>query len=334
MADSPEISIILPFYDAEKTLERAVNSILSQTFTRWELILVNNNSADKGVEIATSYLNDNRICLYHEKKQGVVAAFNRGLQESKGKLIARMDADDEMELQRLQLQYDYLQLHQDTDLVGGRVRFVPGELKGDGIAHFVEWNNSVLSPDAIALNRFVEIPLINPSICFRRTLVEAIGSYEDHEFPEDYEFMLRALDKGHRLAKLPQCVLKWYDSATRLTRTHERYSEDAFYKVKAKYLSRYISKHHPLKSVWIWGAGRKSRQRAEFLDACGVEIAAYIDLKKGQIQGKTIHDYRTIVLDSKRIILCYVANRGAREEIRAFLEDRNMMEGQDYLCVS
>ena len=92
---SPKVSVILPFYNAENTLSKAVDSILLQTYNNFELLLIDNNSTDKSLYIVKDFIKkDHRIQLLTEERQGVAFAMNKGIDFSNGEYIARMDADD------------------------------------------------------------------------------------------------------------------------------------------------------------------------------------------------------------------------------------------------
>ena len=91
----PKVSVILPFFNAEQTLNRAIESIANQSYSNFECILIDNNSTDKSNSIAKEWVTkDNRFILTTEEKQGVVFASNKGFEIAQGKYIARMDADD------------------------------------------------------------------------------------------------------------------------------------------------------------------------------------------------------------------------------------------------
>ncbi len=330
----PMVSVIIPFFNAEQTLDSAVKSILSQTYDNFELLLVNNASTDKSGELAKRWAEkDARIKVLFEEKQGVVYAHNRGWQEAKGQYIARMDADDVALPHRLEKQVSYLEENPEVGLVSGRIKHVDGQPDGRGISHFVDWVNEVHSTNDIALKRFVETPIINPSILCRREVMEEQGSYEDGDFPEDYELWLRYLDKGVNLAKVDDYVLEWKDSDDRLTRTDDRYAVSAFYAIKTEYLAKWL-RQNGHDHVWVWGAGRVSRRRSDLLLDYGISIQGYIDLtpkKEGQLD--YLH-FEEIPKPGKLFILSYVANRGAREEIQKFLITRGYVEGIDFMLVS
>ena len=332
---SPEISVILPFYNAEQTLEAAIKSILNQSFSNFELLLVDNNSTDQSFSIAGKLAKkDMRIRLLQEKKQGVANAMNCGLKNARGTFIARMDADDISMPDRLEKQLQFLNANPDVDFVGCHVKYIPHNKNTAGFRRFVNWVNSFHLPTEIELNRFVEIPVINPTIFFRKELFKKYGGNLDGDFPEDYEMQLRFLDAGVKIAKLPEMLLEWHDSSTRLTRTDERYSTEAFFRTKAKYFKNRAEKYNPFHpEIWVWGAGRKTRQRAKLLVFEGVKIAGYIDIQKDKTTRETILFYKDIPKPGKIFIVSLVTNYGAREQIKEFLLSKDYVEGVDFILM-
>ena len=335
MQMNPEVSVILPFFNAEKTLIAAVNSILDQTFSPIELLLVDNNSEDKSLSIARKLSDtDDRIRLLGEKKQGVARAMNCGLQNAGGKFIARMDADDISHPQRLEKQVDFLHRNPKIGLVGSEVNYVAHEKNTAGFNRFVNWVNAFHSPEAIERSRFVEIPAVNPTLLFRRELYEKLGGCQHGDFPEDYEMLLRYLDAGVKMAKLPEPLLEWHDYSTRLTRTDKRYSTESFLKVKAKYFWKWSEKNNPFHpDIWVWGAGRKTRQRAKLLEKEGLNIEGYFDIVKGKTTEKITLHFTEIPLPGKLFIVPMVAKRGVGAQIRNYLLKVNYREGEDFMMM-
>ena len=328
----PEISVILPFYNAELTLQRAIDSILKQSFTNFELLLVNNNSTDKSAAIAgQAGQNDSRIVLLDEKIPGVANAMNCGLKNARGRFISRMDADDLAHPEKLQMQYEYLENNPSIDFVGSEVEYVPHIAENKGFRRFVNWANSFHTPEEIALKQFIEIPVINPTIFFRRELYEKYGGCRDGNFPEDYEMQLRYLCHGAKMAKLPEKLLEWHDYSTRLTRTDERYSTEAFFQTKAFYFKQWSEQHNPLHpNIWIWGAGRKTRQRSTFLEKQGLKIEGLIDIKKTKPDAVF---YKDLPQSGQLFIVSMVTNTGAGQKIKEFLHERNYQEGNNFILM-
>ena len=331
----PEVSVILPFYNAGKTLAAAVESILQQTFTNFELLLIDNNSTDTSEPIALKLAEkENRIRLLSEEKQGVAHAMNCGLKNARGQFVARMDADDISLPERLEKQVHFLKNHPNIGLVGCEVNYIAHEKNTAGFNRFVKWVNSFHSPEEIDFNRFVEIPVVNPTILFRRDLYEKFGGCFHGDFPEDYEMQLRYLEAGVKMAKLPEALLEWHDTSTRLTRTDDRYSTEAFFRTKAFYFKKWSEKQnrfHP--DIWVWGAGRKTRQRAKLLENEGLKIQGYFDIVKGKTTEKpTLHF--TEVPDPENIfIVPMVTKKGARELIHSYLLDAGYKEGTNFIMM-
>ena len=328
----PEVSVILPYFNAELTLQRAICSILEQSFTHFELLLINNNSTDKSADIARQAAqNDSRIVLLDEKIPGVANAMNCGLKNARGRFISRMDADDVAHPEKLQKQYNYLENNSIIDFLGSEVEYVPHIAENKGFRRFVDWVNSFHTPEEVALKQFIEIPVVNPTIFFRRQLFEKYGGCHDGNFPEDYEMQLRYLSHGAKMAKLPEKLLEWHDYSTRLTRTDERYSSEAFFQTKAFYFKQWSEQHNPFHpNIWIWGAGRKTRQRSTFLQEHGLNIEGYIDIKK--TKPDTLF-YKELPQPGQQFIVSMVTNAGAGEKIREFLIQRNYAEGKDFILM-
>ena len=335
--NNPPLAVLLPFYNAESTLAETLYSILAQTFEDFVLIAVDDGSSDDSCQIVHDYIKqDSRIELLQVEHQGVVAAMNHALNHCAAPICARMDADDIMAPERLALQFDYLSANPEIALVGSRVHLFPEEIIQDGFNEYIRWQNSCITPQQIADNIYVELPIANPSICFRREIVNKVGRYRDGDFPEDYELLLRLHQHGHQMAKLPEVLLHWRDSEGRLTRTDERYSRTAFDRIRAAYLARdpRLQQGRPLA---YWGAGRVTRKRTAHLIEHGHAPHVWIDIDPGKIgkvyEGAEVVAPHWLEQKDKPFVLSYVSNHGARELIINDLESKGYSCGDDYLIV-
>lgn len=326
----------MPVRNAAATIARAVASIQGQTFHDWELVALDDGSKDatRFILIEMAQL-DPRIRVLRTKS-GIAGALNAGIAAAAGEFIARMDGDDEAMPERLERQAAFLKGNPDIGVVGSRVEFGGDPAVAAGYALHVEWVNSLLSPDEIVLNRFVESPFAHPSVMFRRHLVDDHGGYRDGDFPEDYELWLRWMDANVSMAKLPETLLRWHDSPGRASRADPRYAPEAFYKLKAFWLAEWLKREvEPPRAVWVWGAGRPTRQRAAHLTEHGVRIAGYIDIdaKKTnrKVGGVPVVGPDNLPLTETSFVLGYVGTRGARDLIRARLLGTGRVEGRDFL---
>lgn len=335
--NNPPLAVLLPFYNAAETLAETLDSILAQTFKDFVLTAVDDGSVDDSCQIVRDYMKrDNRIELLQIEHQGVVAAMNHALDNCTALICARMDADDIMAPERLFKQREYLQANPDIDLVGSCVRLFPEEIIQDGFNEYIRWQNGCITPQQIADNIYVELPIANPSICFRRDAVLGVGGYRDGDFPEDYELLLRLHQNGHQMAKLPEVLLHWRDSESRLTRTDERYSRTAFDRIRAAYLAS-DSRLQQGRPLAYWGAGRVTRKRTAHLIGHGHTPHVWIDIDPGKIgniiEGAEVVAPHWLDRDEKPFVLSYVSNHGARELISSDLEGRGYRNGVDYLMV-
>lgn len=332
----PRVSVILPFYNSEHTLDRAVQSIHEQDFEDFECLLVDNNSTDRSREVAEGWARrDGRFRVITEARQGVMFASNKGAEKSQGAYLARMDSDDWAYPCRLGLQVEFLDRNPDFGAVAGKVRHLGDAARTGGFRRFVDWSNSLETPDEISLRRFIEAPVVNPSAMWRRETMANHGMYLSGPFPEDYEMWLRWLDQGVKIAKVPQVILDWYDSEQRLTRTDPIYSDKSFYEIKSHYLARWLGRYnsfHPV--VAIWGASRISRRRARILEQHGISIGTYIDTKNSRQIEKEVVYYKDLPPAGNLFILTYIRQMNNRKKIQAFLEERGYVEGNSYLLVS
>lgn len=330
------VSILLPVKNAELTLELALRSIMAQTYYDWQMELVDDSSTDRSALVARNLAAmDPRIRVWPNPGSGIVDALNFALTKAEGELIARMDADDIAAPRRLETQLAYLEKHRDVGVAGSTVAYLGDRASNEGYARYVDWINTLQTPEQIAHYRFVESPLAHPSVCFRRAVIETHGGYRHGQFPEDYELWLRWAHAGVKFGKCPETLLHWRDSMQRLSRSDARYDVKEFYAIKAHYLSQWIAEHFADREIWVWGAGRTSRQRVQCLQRLGVEVAAYIDIDPNKI-GQLVDDAPVVGPDAIPhpggvLILLYVGSRGAREQIEAALINRGYVLGADYI---
>ena len=337
MSDSPLVSIVMPVRNAALTLIECLETIRTQSLKAWELIAVDDGSEDDSslmlLEFAQS---DARVRVLSPGRVGLIAAINLGNESARADLIARMDADDIMLPERLEQEFDYLNEHPDAALVGSRVKLFPEDQIQTGYREYIRWQNDCLTSNQIANHIYLESPLANPSVMFRKELFIQFGGYRDGPFPEDYEFWLRLHQAGVRMAKIPEILLLWRDSIDRTTRTDSRYSRSAFDDIRAHYLAQ-DPRLHAGRPIVIWGAGRSTRRRAAKLSAQQIDFAAYIDIDPNKIGQQSldipVHPPEWLDRPEKPFVLNYVANHGARERIEEILTNYGYEIGTDYLPV-
>jgi hypothetical protein len=247
-----------------------------------------------------------------------------------------MDADDIAAPERLRRQADCLDRYPGVGLLASRVEYLGDRAAHRGLALWIDWTNSLVSPEGIARERFVESPFVHPSVMFRREVVHQHGGYRYGPFPEDYELWLRWLEAGVGAAKLDEPLLQWRERPERLTRTDPRYSTEAFVQTKAPYLVRWLAAHNPHHpQVIVWGAGRSTRRRLKPILDLGLEVQAWVDIDPKKIgwrvDGARVLPPAAIPPPSEAFVLVAVGKRGARVLIETELRRQGRMPGRDCL---
>ncbi|MGD2136311.1 MAG: glycosyltransferase family 2 protein, partial [Gemmatimonadales bacterium] len=234
---APRVSVLLPCRNAASTLEAALASLASQTLEDWEIVAVDDGSADETPALLDDWTRrEPRLRVIHTPPRGIVPALQTTAGEARGPLLARMDADDVARPTRLEYQVTYLDTHPEVAACGAGVRYIPRRGLRDGARRYERWINAAVTPEEIERDLFVECPLPHPTLMVRRAAYEGVGGYRDPGWPEDYDLVLRLWAGGHRLGKVADVLLEWRESPDRLSRTDPRYSEHAFRRCKVHYL--------------------------------------------------------------------------------------------------
>ncbi len=298
---------------------------------------VDDGSTDATAQVLADYAaHEPRLRPLRIPHGGIIPALNAGLAVCTAPYVARMDADDFSEPERLARQVAFLDAHPEIDVLSCRVRGFPPEQVRQGFAVYLDWLNALLTDEDIRREMFVESPLPHPSVTFRRSTVLQAGGYEEHGWPEDYDLWLRLYLGGCRFAKLPETLLAWREHPLRLTRTDSRYSLENFLRAKAHYLA-----HGPLQgreAVIVWGAGMAGRRLGKQLQRQGVPLVAFIDIDPRKI-GRTRRGLPILPPEDlpawwsryrHPALLAAVGARGARPLIRQQLAAFGLQEGVDW----
>ncbi len=199
----PKISVILSTYNDEKTIKESVESILTQTYKNFELIVINDASNDKTSQILKSVKDKKVKTISNKKKQGLTKCLNQGLKKAQGKFIARMDADDIALPQRLKAQLEYFEKNSKIVLCGTWAQLINKQ------GRKIKVKKLPISPAKIKRKVIKFNPFIHSTIMFKKSILKKIGLYnENYKFAQDYEFLLRVVSKMPA-ANIPQTLLKY-----------------------------------------------------------------------------------------------------------------------------
>lgn len=330
------VSVLIPVYHAASTLERAVLSVISQDYPHIEIIIVLNNCDSETLEVVNRCgLNFPEIVFIREDQQGVAHALNKGILQCKGEFMARLDADDEMLPGRINHQIDYFSDKPWLGVLGGKAVYNGDRNSNEGYFQYVEEMNSIIKEKDILDFRFVESPLSHPTIMIRKSVFENFGNYSTDDVPEDYELWLRLLSKGVRINKTDFESVLWNDHPSRASRNRSQYYEEAFDKVRLRYLSEYVKTLDLAERRLVAiGGGRKAKLKIQKLEELGVKFSGCTDFVERKIGGKFFIQWTEVEYNPSLYFISLVSSRKAWREIDKTLTGKGYIRNRDYLLAS
>lgn len=230
----PLVSVIMPMFNGERFVAKSIESILAQTFTDFEFIIVDDGSHDRSVEIANAYAeHDERIRVVKlERNLGSADARNQGIAVASGEFIAAMDCDDLSLPQRLQSQIDFLRRNAKIGVLGTGAQAVNEDLKPLYPFNLPEGHA------LIAFNLFVGSFFIHPTVMMRRALLESVGGYKPSQrTANDVELWSRLMWRT-RFANLPDRLLLYRFHDAQNHRSRDAAGKEQAWEVRARLLKR------------------------------------------------------------------------------------------------
>lgn len=181
---------------------QAVESILNQTFEDWELVIVEDPSQRSAAEILKDYPDPRIRHFVNTKRTSLVAQLNRALYEAHAQLVARQDADDISEPERLLKQFSFMETNPDIAVLGTQLTVIDSNGKVLGYRRYPCEHNQIVQA------MFQYNPIGHPSVMFRKQSVMQVGGYYEHD-AEDYELWSRMVKQGFKFANLPEALLRY-----------------------------------------------------------------------------------------------------------------------------
>lgn len=188
----PKITVLMPAFNAARYIGKAVQSVLNQTFTDFELLIINDGSTDETEKIIRSF-GDERIRLINQSNQGIAAALNMGLMNANAPLIARFDADDICMPERLYVQYGFLHTHPDHLIVGSDADYI--DMDGN---YVFSCRLPAHTNEEIQGLAFRVCPFIHSAVMYRKEPVMKIGGYDTHAYAfQDHLLWTKVIKTGN-----------------------------------------------------------------------------------------------------------------------------------------
>lgn len=332
MAKEVIISIIIPFKDTAIFLKECLNSIVPQTFIKWEVLAVDDHSSDNSLEIVTSFAKeDNRIRVFKNAGVGIIPALQTAYKKCSGDFITRMDSDDVMKPNRLDVMAKSLQKTGRGYVAVGKVKYFSDRGISNGYERYEKWLNQLTQTGANFSEIYKECVIPSPCWMVHRDDFEASDGFEPSRYPEDYDLAFRFYKQGLKIIPCHEVLHLWRDYDTRTSRTHEHYAQNYFLDIKIDYFLKLdFESKRPLV---VWGAGFKGKTIAKKLLSKNLDFMWLCDnpnkINKS-IYGKKMNHFSSLEKLNNPQSIVTVANEAAQKEIRSYLNNLGQQAMLDY----
>jgi len=314
MSEHIKISCVMPIYNAERYVEEAIQSILDQTFTDFELILVDDGSSDSSAEIIDRLAKqDSRIRVIRKENGGIVSALNKGIRSARGEYLARMDADDISLPDRFAFQARYLDEHPEVALIGGRSK----RIGPTGAEEPSDWTTSRTRTDIGRFPPTVAVSL-HPLIMTRRAAIVEVGGYSDkYPHAEDYDIFIK-LGASGEVRNPEKDVLKYRVHGSNISLVHLEQQERSAIASEVDNVARFRERNN-LRSLKVSKATLAGYEKIRvFRRRLGLNlpvgpralVAAAADLARGAPSSEFYTTYRLFLM------LGFNGWRGGRAKMR------------------
>lgn len=331
-ADHSIISIVTPFKNTSSFLNEMIDSVIKQTYQNWELILVDDHSTDDSYQIVERYtIKDKRIKVFKNPKSGIISALREAYSHTEGDYITRMDSDDIMVSNKLDIMRSNLLQYGNGNIAIGLVKYFSDTGLGEGFKNYEGWLNRLTVKGANYSELYKECVIPSPCWMIHRDDFEKCGGFEFDTYPEDYDLVFRLYKNGINCIPCNEVLHYWRDYSSRASRTHPNYSDNTFMELKLKY---FLELHHNAEvPLVIWGAGAKGKRLAQLLNEQKIDFNWVCDNPKKigkEIYGHYLASFALIdELDHSQNIIS-VANTNAQKEIKEYFRLKGKEPMKDY----
>lgn len=326
------ISILMPVKDGGAFLAPCLSSIVTQIHTEWELVVVDDHSTDGTWVVLQDFARrDPRIRPLKNNGQGIIPALRLAFDQSKGDFITRMDADDLMVPEKLQLLLNKLWSSDPGTVSTGLVEyFTDGDL-GDGFARYQDWLNGLGESGGHYDEIYRECSIPSPCWMMRRSDLGNIGAFDLSTYPEDYDLCFRMYQYGMKVKVVKKVLHQWRDHGLRASRNDPHYADQFFLPLKLQYFLNLDLDTG--RQLVLWGAGKKGKRMATML--VDQQIPFQWVTNNVKKTGHVIHGVELKALPEaprpERLqFVVLVAAPEEQLEITRFLEERKFKKGRDY----
>jgi len=254
----------MPVKNAAPWLEECILSIQNQTFADWQLLAVDDFSTDTSWEILQNFRErDNRISVLKNKTPGITNALQLAFENSTGNYISRMDADDVMPPNKLEILLISAQENQDA-IITGFVKYFGDSAISDGYRDYQNWLNARVKNADFEKHIFRECVLASPNWLTHRKNIKAVLPFSAHTYPEDYDLVFRWIEKGVGIIGVKAETHWWREHQKRTSRTSKLYNQQRFFNLKLSWFLKL--KYSVDKTIVVFGENSKAEICTRFFE--------------------------------------------------------------------
>jgi glycosyltransferase involved in cell wall biosynthesis len=228
---NPKITVLMPAYNTGKYIHEAISSVLDQTFTDFELLIINDGSTDDTLAIINTFT-DARIRVINQDNKGVANALNNGLNNAHAPYIARFDADDVCYPNRLQVQYDLIMAHPDYSIIGSACDYA--DVNGE---YVFTYQPPAYSNAEIQQLDYKICPFIHSGVFYKKDVVLNAGGYNEYAYTFEDHFLWANILKNEKACNLQQSLIKVRWNPESIT-IDEKWRTNTFRKIKYNTLNK------------------------------------------------------------------------------------------------
>lgn len=328
MSLTPEISILMPVKNASNWLVECVLSIQNQSFKSWELITVDDGSSDNSFDILHEFSNiDSRIKALRNTSSGIINALDLAFQNSSGVFIHRMDADDRMPIQKLDILYDLLAGRKKV-VATGKVRYFSEKSISEGYLKYENWLNNI---NDFAAQMYRECPIASPNWLVHRECFERDIELSELQYPEDYDMVLKWHSLHYQIVKTKEVTHLWREHAQRTSRNSEVYQQESFFRLKLKH----FVKNELLtgEKIQLIGAGQKGKLAEKILSELHVDLAWFAFNQSKVDSNQKLKALESLDFNSKCLLSNWPNNPLQQSEIMDFMTKKGFKLGHNFWVI-
>lgn len=336
MVSDLKVSVVMCVYNGERYLKEAIESILNQSYSNFEFIIVDDGSMDKSLEIISRYSKiDNRIITISRRNKGLVKSLNDAIKISRGKYIVRMDSDDISHKNRIKEQIEFLENNNHIDILGCCVNII-GDVDKEEKEEISERFNIELQQENTRDVFIEECCIAHSSVIMKKNIFDTLKCYDESFLHgEDYELWLRAIKSGFNISKINKVLHTVRCHTKSKTRTID--NKDYFIfkdhmRAKFNYIDDIIKNK---KKCIIWGASNGGNLVFNYIKSnySDIEVCGFMDkYKTGENQNIKI--FKPEEIKEINFEYVFIATTPGKYEAKKLLEKNKLKIINDFIIIN